>query len=222
MKFENKTWAPLWLEYSGLPQLLCEKIKGGAAWPLFRKIVELDCVTNNEPDTVEITVAELSQRTGIAPGAIRKSALSMRKLKVLTCFLPEDDDEDALFRVRVPLKTPKSKRDLQIALPRIFAEPPQHFRYIDEIDSEPDIDEASDPILQEVIDLYFSTVGLRMNAFILDELKLLRRRFPIERIRRAFRRAQQNDIHTLNWVVRELIRRKKKSADEEEEPEDIR
>ena len=42
----------------------------------------------------------------------------MRKLKVLTCFLPEDDDEDALFRIRVP--NPRARITATGAAPKVF------------------------------------------------------------------------------------------------------
>jgi hypothetical protein len=213
MKYEQKTKAPLWLEFSGLPQLLAEKVRGGIGWALFKKIVELDCEANPEPGTVEITLAELSARCGASPATAHKALLAMRRLKLVACFLPESEEEVALLRVRAPLQTPLSIDRIKAAHPRLFLDTPQYFRYVDEYQPEPE-DSAADPDLQEIVDLYFNTVGVKMNAFILDELRLIRNRFPIDQVRRTFRRAIQNEIHSLHWVVKELIRLKKTSDEE--------
>lgn len=216
MKSEQKTWAPLWLEFSGLPQMLAEKIKGGAGWPVFKKIVELDCATNSEPEAVEITLAELGVRCGVTAAAAHKAILSMRKLKLVACFLPESEDEPALIKVRTPLVTPLSAQEIREAHPQLFLETAQRFRYIDDEDAgAAEADAAADPVLHEIVDLYFNAVGLKMNAFVLDELRLVRQRYPIDRVRRTFRRAQQNEIRSLQWVVRELVRMGKKDGDAE-------
>jgi hypothetical protein len=210
MKYELRASSPLWLEHSGLPQLLADKTRGPGAWLVLKKIAELDCERNAEPGIVETSVAEVSQATGIGGPALRKALGSLRKLKLVACFVPDGDEEACMLRIRVPLATPRSVEELKQALPRLFADQPQHFRYAE--DWEPSAEEAraSDPELQEVVDLYFNTVGLKMNAFILDELRLVRARFPMDAVRRTFRRAQQNEIHSLQWVVRELVRAKRK------------
>jgi len=208
LKYEQKTWGPLWLELSGLPQLLAEKVKGG--WPLFKKIVELDCGTNPFPGIVEIPLTELGQRCGLSPEAIRRAVSGLRKLELITSYLPDNDEEEALFRVRVPLKTPRTPAELRSLYPGLFGAEGHYFRYAEAETPAAEADESEDAILKEIVDLYFNTVGMKMNAFILDELRLIRQRFPIDMVRRTFRRASQNDIHSLQWVVRELIRQKRK------------
>jgi hypothetical protein len=212
---EQKAWAPLWLEYSGLPELVGDKVRGGAGWLVFRKIVELDCAANAHPAPVEVSVEELCRRTGTPAVVIHKALAALRKLKLIACFIPEDDEEPGLFRVSVPLRTPVSRADLRAAHPTLFADPQHYFRYLDEATGDLSPDDAPDPALQEVVDLYFNTVGLKMNAFILDELRLIRHRFPLEQVKKVFRRAQQNEIRSLSWVVRELVRARKKKHDEE-------
>lgn len=214
MKFESKVWSPLWLEYSGIPQLLARKIKGGAGWPVFKKLVEVDCALNSEPGTVEISMLELADRSGVTAAAARKAISAMRKLRMVACFLPDSDEESALLKVRTPLETPLNIDELKLRHPRLFLETPQAFRYVENFELQSEDAEASDPLLQEIVDLYFGTVGLKMNAFVLDELKLVRQRFPADAIRRTFRRAQQNEIRSLHWIVQELVRQKK-AHDEE-------
>jgi len=210
MHTEQKAWSPLWLEFSGLPQLLNQKIRGGVGWPLFKKIVELDCAVNHSPGVVEVSLAELAMRCGVTSDAVRRGLLTMRKLKVVASFLPDHDEECALLRVCVPLPAPRTTDEVRAEHPDLFADPKHYFRYA--VSTEPAeelTDEEEDKILQEIVDLYLNTVGLKMNAFVLDELRLLRTRFPIELIRRTFRRARQNDIHSLSWIVREMIRKKR-------------
>ncbi len=213
MPYEQRATAPLWLEFSGLPGLLAGKVRG-AGWIVFRKIVELDCAVNTQPDTVETTLVELAERTGVAPPAVRKAIGALRKMKLVACFLPESDEETALLRVRVPLATPRPPDEIKAAWPRLFQEPPQHFRYAEEWEPSALESRESDPALQEIVDLYFNAVGLKMNAFVLDELALIRHRFPMDQVRRTFRRAQQNEIRSLHWVVKELVRAKRKYEEE--------
>lgn len=215
MAEEPRVSAPLWLELSGLPGLLASKIRGGAGWPVFRKIVEMDCDANSRPDTVEVTVDELSLRTGVPAEAVRRALQALRKQKLLACFLPDSDEEAALFRVRMPLPTPLTVEEIRAKWPSLFPDGCV-FRYAAGGDADPSEPESEDPLLQEVVDLYFNTVGLKMNAFILDELRLLRQRFPIEQVRRQFRRAQQNEIHALSWVVKELVRGNRKHGENDQ------
>jgi hypothetical protein len=214
MNPESRAWSPLWLEYSGLPQLLADKIRGGAGWPVFKKIVELDCATNADPGTVEVTLTEIADRTGIPAPTVRKTLLSLRKLKLIAVFLPDHDEEAALIKLRTPLRTPIPVAQIKDSHARLFADTPQHFRYFDEYQASPDDSAPADPLLQEIVDLYFNAVGLKMNAFVLDELRLVRQRFPAEMVRRTFRRAQQNEIRSLHWVVQELVKQKKKTDEE--------
>ncbi|MFW6256375.1 MAG: hypothetical protein ACOC54_06095, partial [Candidatus Sumerlaeota bacterium] len=63
--------SPLWVQYSGLPEWLNQKINR-QAWSLFKAIMEADCARNSRPETVEITPAELARMAGIdADAAMR-------------------------------------------------------------------------------------------------------------------------------------------------------
>lgn len=211
---EVRSWSPLWLEYSGLPQHLAEKTRGGPAWTVFKKIVELDCDRNTAPGTVEISLLELEQRCGVAPDKIRKLAPALRKLKLLAFFLPDNDEEAALFRVVTPLKTPIDSAAIRAQEPHLFETGGTYFRYVDDFQAET-ADElpASDPHLKAVVDLYFDVVGLKMNVFILDELRMLPQKFEMDEIRRVFARARKNEIRSLRWVIQELVRQRKKHED---------
>ncbi|MCX7018920.1 MAG: hypothetical protein WCK47_08115 [bacterium] len=207
MSLELTTWSPLWLELSGLPQMLGAKPGGAAMWAVFKKIVELDCAANSEPGTVEVALEELAWRSALAPAAARRALLSLRRLKLVACFVPDNDEEAALARVRTPLAAPLRRDELVARWPRVFTAAPAHLRYLDEAPSGgAAADDGRDTVLQEIVDLYFNAVGLKMNVFVLDELRLVRQRFPIEAVRRVFHRARQNEIRSLQWIVRELVR----------------
>lgn len=209
---ELRTWAPLWLEYSGLPVMLGEKIKGGGGWPLLRKIVELDCAVNPQPGTVEISLLDLGARCGLGSAAVRRTALALRKLKLIACFLPDGDEEDAMFRIKVPLPTPTPLSEMRRTWPALFADPAMTFRYLEEGGGDPAA-ATDDARLQEIVDLYFDAIGVKMNSFVLDELRLIRQRFDIDQVRRMFGRARQNNVRSLHWVVRELVRHRKRKRD---------
>lgn len=219
---EIKSTSPAWLEYSGLPELLAQKTKNGAAWLLFKKIVELDCERNSMPGTVEISYQELQLRTGLAASSIEGLAGKLRKQKLIACFLPDNDEESALFRVVTPLTTPLSIERILETYPDVFAESASlYFRYVSESSTasgENDDDLSGDNTdLKQVVDWYFDTVGLKMNVFILDELRMLPQKFPMDEIRRTFARARKNEIRSLYWVIQQLVRGKKK-ADEKNAP----
>ena len=77
---------------------------------------------------------------------------------------------------------------------------------------------VNDPDLRQTVDLYFDVIGLKMNAFILDELRMLPQRFKMQEIQSVFRMARKNEIRSLNWVIRELVRRRSK---QEPSPENL-
>lgn len=211
---EARVWAPLWLECSGLPQLLGEKIKGGSGWPLFKKIVELDCERNSMPGTVEISLEDLERRCGVKPDTARKTAEKLRKLKLIACFLPDNDEEAALFRIVTPLVTPRTPDEIRSEDKHLFEHGSEYFRYYDDCAAQSEDELAtSTPELKEVVDLYFDVIGLKMNVFILDELRMLPQRFTMAEVRSVFRRAQKNEIRSLHWVMQELVRRRKKAGE---------
>lgn len=217
---DARVWSPLWLECSGLPELLTEKVKGGAGWILFKKIVELDCEKNSAPSTVEISLEELQKRCGVTPDKVRKAVPALRKLKMIACFVPDNDEEAALFRVVTPLETPRPAEEIKKNDAHLFEHGGDHFRYHDDcVSSHEDELPANDPDLKAVVDLYFDVVGLKMNVFILDELRMLPQRFTMQEIRSVFNQARKNEIRSLHWVMKELVRRRKKSAEVPESKE---
>lgn len=217
---ELRVWSPLWLEHSGLPELLAGKIKGGAGWTFFKKIVELDCERNSAPGTVEISLGELQKRCGVTPEQARRAAATLRKIKLLACFLPDNDEEAALFRVVTPLQTPRSADQIRKDDKHLFEHGGDYLRYYDDsLHGQQEELPTNDPALKETVDLYFDAIGLKMNAFILDELRMLPQRFTMQEVRSVFRQARKNEIRSLRWIMQELVRRRKKSGETKETAE---
>jgi hypothetical protein len=208
---------PTWLEWSGLPLHLNEKIRIGA-WSIFHKIVELDCERNRTPDAVEISVTELATRCGVNAKTCRRLLDGLRKQRVIIQFVPESDDEPALFQVRVPPETPISFEEVAKAHPELrLLERVGNARYAR---AETPVD-PEDPSVRRVVDLYLDEIGLRMNSFILDELIFIAQRFPGREIERTFRQARRHERPSLAWIARELRRRhgqEKKPAQQRDRP----
>ena len=202
--------SPLWLAYSGLPGWLNEKVSR-AAWSVFKVVVELDCARNARPATVEVSPSEIAALCGLPDATVMRALEGLRRKKCLALFLPEHPEETALMEVQAPLPTPISVDEVRKAFPFNTLDPGVRLRYADPVDNEEaDARRSADRRdLERVIDLYFNTVGFKMNSFILDELRLIYQRFAPDEVEKTFARAEKNDIRSLGWVVRELYRRRR-------------
>ena len=205
---EKRAEFPLWLEYTGLPEWINNKVRR-EAWSVFKKVIELDCAVNLDPGVVETSLQELASRTGLTPEVIQRCLTGLRKKKIIACFIPDNLEEEALIRVVTPLKTPISPAKLRKQNPRLFPPGEDFFRYSDQRAAEIEDDE----ILREIIDLYFNTIGLKMNLFVLDELRLIRQRFKLSDVKRVFESAKRHEITSLRWVMRQLLGGKKKHGE---------
>ena len=202
---ESRCEFPLWIERSGLPREMAETCKSPLAYFIFRKIVELDCERNTRPGTVDASLLELAEYTGIAPDQIAKLLKKIRKCGVLRSFLPDNEDEPGLFQVIAPLPAPKSWEDVRREIPRLDRHPAEEFRYALAPEDTSQADNgAPDPKLRTVIDEYFNTVSMKMNAFILDELRLISTRYPLDMIRKVFARARKEERQNLGWILTQI------------------
>jgi hypothetical protein len=201
--------SPLWLDYSGLPEWLNGKVSR-SAWLVFKKVVELDCARNTRPATIEITPAEIAEQCGLPAPTVMRTLEGLRRKKCLALFLPEHAEERALIEVRVPLPTPRSAAQVRRQAPfdRLDAAVP--LRYAGDEEAAPAQHAATKKDMERTVDLYFNTVGFKMNTFVLDELRLVSQRFSADAIEKAFARARKNGIRSLSWVVRELYRRSRR------------
>jgi hypothetical protein len=191
-----------WLEWSGLPLELNKVRQGG--WPVFQKLVELDCQAHAFPGTVEISLAELGERCGYPTETLEKIIEALRKKKYLRCFIPDNTDEKGLFEIRVPLKTPLTPEAVAERIPNPRLHQPSDYRYLTAHREEDEVQTVSK--VQEVVDLYFNHLSQKMNAYILEQIEIAARRFSMESIRLTIERAERHEIRTMGWVLKELIR----------------
>ncbi len=200
---------PLWIERSGLPRHLAEVCKTPNAWLLFRKIVELDMATNRLPGTVEVSLEALQELTGLTPAQSAAAARKLRKAGIMRCFLPDNEEEAALFQVITPLETPTPWADVREREPALVEAPDHAFRYAHESPDAPPPEAASpeaEPRIREVADLYLDMVSTRLNTFVLDELRLIAMRYDPGLVRKVFARARQKEVHSLSWILKEVRR----------------
>ena len=203
---EQRTWSPAWLELSGLPEWLNARARQGA-WTVFKKLVEIDCEVNYHPGPFEVTVTELARRTGLKVEAVERILKALHKKRVISSFVPEHPDENLLCRIAVPLPLPDSRDTVLERLPRAMQR--DALRYLDR----ERVSEESEALLREVVDGYLDNVSQKMNAMILDELRLLAARFRRDQLRRVFARARHVGIDSLAWVTRELVREESRGKD---------
>lgn len=204
---EERAEFPLWLELSGLPEKINSKARKHA-WMVFKKIVELDCAVNLEPGIVEISLNELGRRTGLDPEFVEKCLNSLKRKHFIACFIPDNYEEGAFARVSSPLKTPVDPEELKKKRSDLFPPGKDFFRYHDQRPAGP----GDDEVLKEIVDLYFNAIGLKMNQFVLDELRIIRQRFKLSDIKRAFENARRRDIRALSYIVRYLMAKQKKDG----------
>lgn len=199
---------PIWIEYSGLPELLNKQNRTVGAWSVFKKLIELDCSTNPDHGTIELSINELSVCTGIQPKIIAKILKVLQKKEYIAAFIPDNFEEKGLFRIHVPVKTPLSYNEVlkkhKVTLTKIQQIPSERYANESELDSKQKRE------LQKVIDLYFSTISQKMNNFILDQLKLINLTFPMHLIKKVFDIGRRNEIKSLHWAIQQLYREAKK------------
>lgn len=198
----------LWLEWSGLPAAL-NKVRAGA-WPVFKLLVEIDCRAGRRPGIVEISVAEIAERSGLPAETVTKIIEALRKKKYLRCFLPEHPEETSLIEIRQPIQTPLTPEQTAARIPTPHLRDVSTYRYATEPDELPP-DTAK---VQAVVDLYLNRLSQRMNSFILEQIEMLATRFPLEDIQRTIDRAARHEVRHIGWVAKELVReRAKKEKD---------
>ncbi len=193
-----------WLAFSGLPAQL-NKARGNG-WIVFRTIAELETRAHRRPEPLEIAPAELAERCGLPLDTIPKILEALRKAKVLRCFIPESLEETALVEIRLPLPTPRSPDQVALLHPDPALRDPAFYRYA-RAEAEPPLDEKK---LQELVDYYFNHLSQKMNSIILEQIEIASRRFPAESVRLAIDRAERHEIRNMTWVLKELIRDRKK------------
>jgi excisionase family DNA binding protein len=101
---------PKWLEFSGLPKLLNTKY-GPEAWPVFKKLIEVDFEQGKPRDRkVIFSVAEISERVGYSEEKIIEIFNSLQSFDLINFSI--DKKRNVSLSIVTPIKTPKLVLDI--------------------------------------------------------------------------------------------------------------
>jgi hypothetical protein len=208
--------SPRWVDYSGFPQKINQEISN-LAWPVFKRLMELDSLANVEPDVFSESIERFSQTLGLQAEVIRVTLLALKEQGYIECYIPETDLEPAFFNITVPLRTPVSPRSISIDLGGLQgASEAVRLRYF-----APPLLEGNENKFKQILHFYFDLCGLKLNSMVLDDLKELERQFDLDKIKAAFEKAKKNKARSLRPVfavlygkeIKEPKKKKQKSED---------
>lgn len=102
--------SPKWLEYSGLPKQLNDEI-GPEAWPLLKKLVEIDFEKEDEEDRrIPLDAEDLSERTGYPVGTVEETLERLAGRHLLT--ITKQRGGLRHIEILTPLRTPRMILDI--------------------------------------------------------------------------------------------------------------
>lgn len=98
---------PRWIEYSGCPSLLNQKL-GSLAWPVFKKLIELDCRYNpSGPGWYDVSQEELSNMLGISIKTISRDLKGLLKMGAIEYIPGKYMQAKGSIRInRIPIRKP--------------------------------------------------------------------------------------------------------------------
>ncbi len=195
IRWELFVYCPSWVEESGLPEEISRK-GGPETWTVFKKLLEIDCQRSLVPDWFSVDFVELSRWTGVPKDRI---PAILRLLTKTGRIVTQVIDDFSRVRISVPLETPKDTESIRRRLRRrgIAAEH-LRLRYLD----------GSDPEERygEVLALYQSVYGARMNVQIAEDLRIIAETFEWPAVEEAFRMASEHRNWTLTGIINHLYK----------------
>jgi DNA-binding transcriptional ArsR family regulator len=218
MESETLPLFPRWIVLGGLPLHLLEKGKSPAPWLLLRTVIELDQEHHPlAPGLVELPLRDLSERAGLDVARIDKALKVLRKEGLVRAFMPEHEEEIALFQVLTPLPVPAPLAEIVNAHPELLNSTPWPPRYATAGDP-PSADLASGRLkkINRVVELYLDIFSMRMNNLVLEELQLIATRYDLPLVEKVFQRSRQAESRSLGWIVSEIRKETKLAAKAEE------
>jgi len=192
------TYCPRWLEESGLPQLLRREI-GPGAWPVFKKLSEIEVEQNLLPDWFSVSADELSEWTGVEPGELE--AIIERLVAGGYLNRRQVTAREGMYRLRFArsLPVPRTREDIAARLKeRGWSAAKRRWRYLEP----PRLRKAE----RKVLDLYEQLFGARMNDRIAADLVEIAQMFDYPVIEEAFQEAKKKRARTLGWILCRLYR----------------
>ncbi|HNT33959.1 MAG TPA: hypothetical protein PKH07_03065 [bacterium] len=193
------TCSPRWLEESGLPEEIVERV-GEAGWSVLKKLFELETEQNFFPDWFLVSREDLHRWTG---------ALSDRIDEVIKCLEQEGylERKEGVtpgglehFRFLEPLLTEEEAERTRERLKARGYTGVTHLtlRYVDAMP-------AKDKF-RTVRQLYEQVFGLRMNTRIADDLREITERFDLALILSAFEEMRRKPNKSLAGLITALYR----------------
>ena len=216
---EGMVLFPKWVALSGLPLHLLEKGKSPAPWLLLRTIIDVDLELNPlAPGLVEIPLGAMAERAGLDVPRLDKALKVLRKELLVRAFVPEHEEETALFQILQPLPTPLSLDEILNRHPELGAHGAWPPRYATPaiVEGEADPRQARLAKIQRVAELYLDIFSMKVNNLILEELQLIATRYELPLIEKAFQRARQAESRSLGWIVADIRKEMKLAAKAEE------
>lgn len=195
------TQFPRWLEFSRLPQKIADQL-GIDAWLIFKKLIELDCLANPQPDLFKESVSRIAQMVGVDPPRVHQLLESLRNLQYIECYLPENDAEPVYLKIQGPISTPIAPSEIPFVDGGLKgALEPITLRYYHPPESAK-LENGSK--FAQILHWYFDLCGMKMNNIILEDLKELESNFEVDQIKAVFLKAKQNNVRSLNYIFKQL------------------
>ncbi|HOT26559.1 MAG TPA: helix-turn-helix domain-containing protein [Candidatus Ozemobacteraceae bacterium] len=102
--------SPKWLEYSGLPKQLNDEI-GPEAWPLLKKLVEIDFEKEDDEDRrIPLDTEDLSERTGYSNQIVERTLEQLADRQLLS--ISKQRGGSRHIEILTPLRTPRMILDI--------------------------------------------------------------------------------------------------------------
>lgn len=186
---------PRWLEESGLP----EQLRGEAgpdAWPVFRRLVELETERNLIPGVCVIDVEWLARVNGLAVSELAGLLDRLQSAGVLE--VRETSPPNMTFTIPVPLEVPESEAVIVERLYATGVDPTRLYRrYAQPLESE--------DRYRRVIELYQSLFGLRMGPRTAETLTEIAETCSFGDVLQTFSDAYATGGKSLGWIKKQLL-----------------
>jgi hypothetical protein len=185
-------YCPRWLEESGLPAELNNKF-GPGAWPVFKKLAELEAEQNLLPDWFSTHLEELSDWTGVSRDEANRLIDELSKTGYFQRRKVSGRTDEVRLKFPRSLPVPRKKEEIDERLKaRGFRTARMHWRHL----SPPRLRDEE----RKVLYLYEQLFGLQMNDRIAAMLVEIARTFEYSDIEEAFAEAKKKGAKTLKWI----------------------
>lgn len=163
---------------------------GPHAWPLFRKLVELDCDRNITPDWFSLFAEDLSRWTGLSADRVE---LILDALEAQG-WIERGGDQ---ARIATPLSTPLHYEEARKRLAENQGVGGRFYLRYSEDDREM-------TKVERVVFMYQMVFGLRFNPRIAEDLEEIANEHDLAVLHDVFSEAHRRNARNLSWVKTRL------------------